>query len=83
LATFRPRLASAIEACGITSPIQNLGELYGRACEISVGVEEDENGEYAAKNKVTKVRPVSAKPGNGSGNSAAAKNRPFDDAVPF
>jgi Protein of unknown function (DUF669) len=65
----RQRFKDVCSACGIVDPVTDLEVLKYKKCTVSVGTEEDKNGEYEPKNKVTRVVPYVA-PWNGvRGNS--------------
>jgi hypothetical protein len=74
----RQKFKDVCFACGITDPVTDLDVLLHKPCSIYVGVEHDKSGEYADKNKVTKVLPlVTAAKGNGK------EVVPFNDEVGF
>jgi hypothetical protein len=76
----RQKFKDVCSGCGIVDPVTDLSVLYSKPCEIWVGIEQDEAGEYPPKNKVGKVRPVGT---TKDGNGAVKGKAPFNDEVPF
>ena len=74
----RQRFKDVCDACGLSQSFKDLTLLYDKPCTIWVRVEEDPNGQYPDKNRVGKVKAITAKGGNG-----AAEKAPFDDAIPY
>jgi hypothetical protein len=67
-------------ACGITSPITDVGVLDGKRATLVVGIEKDKTGEYPDKNRIKRVMPYA--PG-ANGPNGPVKDVPFNDEVPF
>ena len=67
----RQRFKDVCSACGITEPVTDLDVLTYKPCTINVGIEQDKNGEYPDKNKVSRVMPVVA---NWNGSRELLKN---------
>jgi hypothetical protein len=72
----RQRFKDIADGCGVTGQITDLSVLHGKRCLVGVKIEVDPNGEYAPKNRITRVRKIEA---------AATKTngKPFDDKLPF
>ena len=64
-------------ACGITSPITDVGVLDGKRATLVVGIEKDNAGEFPDKNRIRRVTPYAP------GANGQAKSVPFNDEVPF
>jgi hypothetical protein len=74
----RRKFKDLADACGITGQITDLSVLLNKPLLVSVKIEEDESGEYAPKNRVTRYKKIeAAKKTNGG-----AKDDPSDD-IPF
>jgi hypothetical protein len=65
-------------SCGLTGKITDLEVLKFKKCLIKVGVEKNKDGQYADKNRVTRVDPYTA-PVNGGGPAGTDLN----DKIPF
>jgi hypothetical protein len=72
----RQQFKDIVDACGLVEAFTDLTLLYNKPCLVHVGIEEDEAGKYPPKNKVVRVKPISAKGGNGA-------EKPFSDSIPF
>jgi hypothetical protein len=72
----RQKFKDICDATGTTTAVTDLSVLRNKSCWIQVGIEEDETGEYAPKNKVVRVRAL-AKPSNSNGEKP-----PFNDGLP-
>ena len=77
----RGKFKDIASACGITDAITDLSVLCHKPVWVTVKIQEDETGEYPDKNRVTRVKPISAaKPkavrANGDG-------KPFNDEIPY
>jgi hypothetical protein len=75
----RQRFKDICDACGLTEAFKDLTLLYNKLHTIFVVIEESADGRYPPKNRVSSVKGISAK----SGNGAAEKKAPFDDSIPF
>ena len=65
-------------ACDVTEAITDLAVICQKPCSVSVGIEQDKDGAYPPKNRVTRVKKIGeAKKANGN------DGKPFDDEVPF
>jgi Protein of unknown function (DUF669) len=73
----KQRLKDVAVACGWTEPLRDLTVLHGKPCMISVKIESDPEGEYAPKNRVTRVKKIEAAKPNGGGKAD------FNDPIPF
>jgi Protein of unknown function (DUF669) len=58
MAFGRGRIKALCSACGITDAVTDVGVFCYKPCLIQVGIERDKTGEYADKNKVTKILPL-------------------------
>jgi hypothetical protein len=74
----RQQFKDICDACGITDAFTDLTLLYNKPCSIWVRIEEGD-GQYPPKNEVGKVKPVSAKGGNGP----VKEKVPFNDTISF
>jgi hypothetical protein len=52
----RQKFKDIATACGITDQITDLSVLLNKPCLVSVKIEEDDSGEYAPKNRITRVK---------------------------
>jgi hypothetical protein len=74
----RQKFKDIATACGITDQITDLSVLLNKSCLVSVKIEEDDSGEYAPKNRITRVKKIGeAKKPNGSAKSE------LNDEIPF
>ena len=64
-------------ACGITSPITDVGVLDGKRATLVVGIEKDKAGKFPDKNRIRRVLSYAPR-ANGQ-----ARDVPFNDEVPF
>jgi len=71
----RRKFKDIADACGIKEAITDLSVLRNKPCLITVKIENDDNGEYAPKNVVTRVRAIKTTT-NGNGPE-------LNDAIPF
>jgi hypothetical protein len=74
----RRKLKDIAVACGVTEAITDLAVICHKPCMISVKIETDDSGEYAPKNRVTRVTPIAVPKSNGAGAKAD-----YDDKIPF
>src|SRR5262249_32304531 len=74
----RQKFKDIAAACGITDQITDLSLLLNKPCLIGVKIETDQSGEYAPKNRVTRVKKIGDAP---KANGDAKKD--FDDKIPF
>ena len=75
----RQRFKDICDACGLHEAFRDLTLLYDKPCLVHVYIEEDRLGQYPPKNRINRVKPISAKGGNGAAESTAD----FNDALPF
>jgi hypothetical protein len=75
----RERFKDVCDACGISEPVTKLGVLQYVPCILSVVVEKDKTGAYPDKNKVARVRPVTAGGNGGAPARASANEIPWDN----
>jgi Protein of unknown function (DUF669) len=75
----RQRFKDICDACGLTQSFRDLTLLYDKPCTIWVRIEEDRDGRYPPKNRVGRVKAITAKSAIGAGENKAA----FNDEVPF
>jgi len=54
----RQRIKDLCDACGIRERVTDVNVFCHKPCQITVGIEEDKNGEYDPKNKVVRVKPL-------------------------
>jgi hypothetical protein len=75
----RRKFKDLADACGVAGQITDLLVLLHTPLLISVKIEEDESGEYAPKNRVTRYKKIEAakKPNGGDGKAD------FDDDINF
>jgi hypothetical protein len=73
----RRRLKDTAEACGVKDSITDLTVLQNKPCLVTVKIEEDPDGQYAPKNRVTRVRPITKEPPKANGKPD------FDDKINF
>jgi len=73
----RQKFKDVCDACGLTESFKDLTLLYDKPCSVWIRIEEDKTGQYPDKNRVGRVKAITAK---GSNGAAAA---PLDDAIPF
>ena len=73
----RRKLKDIADACGVKDSITDLSVLLNKPCSIYVKIEQDDAGEYPPKNRVGRVKPITA-PGKTNGGKPA-----FNDAIPF
>jgi hypothetical protein len=74
----RQRFKDIAVACGITEQITDLSVLLNKPCLVSVKIETDDSGEYAPKNRVTRVKKIGDTTKVDGGNT-----KPFNDEIPF
>ena len=53
----RQRIKDLCDACGIRERVTDVSVFLHKPCEITVGIEEDKNGQYDPKNIVRRIRP--------------------------
>ncbi|HVI14388.1 MAG TPA: DUF669 domain-containing protein [Pseudolabrys sp.] len=76
----RQKLKDIAVACGVTEQITDLSVLRLKPCLVSVKIETDDTGEYAPKNRVTRVKKIGdAKPKANGGDI----EKEFNDKIPF
>jgi hypothetical protein len=73
----RRRLKDTAEACGVKDSITDLTVLQNKPCLVTVKIEDDPDGQYAPKNRVTRVRPITKEPPKANGKPD------FDDKINF
>jgi hypothetical protein len=56
----RGKFKDIATACGITDAITDLSVISHKPCWVSVKIESDKDGKYPDKNRVTRVKPISA-----------------------
>jgi hypothetical protein len=78
----RAKLKDIAVACGVTDAITDLSVICHKPCWIAVKIESDDTGQYPDKNRVGRVKPISAAKPKPATNGATAKPD-FDDKVPF
>ena len=75
----RQKFKDIATACEVSQQITDLSVLLNKPCLVSVKIEEDPDGQYAPKNRVTRVKKIeAAKKPNGGGTK-----KDFDDTIPF
>jgi hypothetical protein len=78
----RQKLKDICDACEAKGALTDLKVLLSRPCMLYLVIEQDQNGEYPPKNRVSRVRPI-AKPNVAIGNGAARPVKPeFNDDIP-
>ena len=75
----RQKFKDIATACGIAEQITDLSVLLHKPCFIGVGIEADESGQYAPKNKVGRVKKIGDAP---KANGASSKTE-LNDEIPF
>jgi hypothetical protein len=70
-------------ACGITAAFNDLTMLNNKPCLIFMRIEEDKNGDYPPKNRVTKVKPIATAKPAAEPAAKPADKPPFNDEVPW
>jgi len=73
----RQKFKDLADACGVKEAITDLSVLQGKRCLIFVKIETDPNGEYPPKNKVARVKPITAEAPKTNGKAD------FDDELPY
>jgi hypothetical protein len=74
----RRRIKDLCVACSITEKVTDVSVFCHKPCEITVGIEEDKNGEYDPKNKVTRIKPLVV-----LNEPVKAAHEPFNDKIEF
>jgi hypothetical protein len=74
----RQKFKDIATACDVTGQVTDLSVLLNKPCLVSVKIEEDDNGEYPPKNRVTRVKKIGDKPKANGGTKSD-----FDDKIPF
>ena len=66
-------------ATGVVDAITDLSVICHKPCWVAVKIESDDTGQYPDKNRVGRVKPISAaKPAKANGDG-----KPFDDEIDF
>src|SRR6516164_11152844 len=73
----RRKLKDIADACGVKDSITDLTVLLNKPCLISVKIETDDSGEYPPKNRVGRVKPITAPAKTNVVKPA------FNDQIPF
>jgi hypothetical protein len=74
----RAKFKDIASACDVTEAITDLSVICHKPCMVSVKIEEDDSGDYAPKNRVTRVTKIGeTKKANGN------DGKPFDDEIPY
>jgi hypothetical protein len=77
----RQKFKDIATACGITEQITDLSVLRLKPCLVSVKIETDATGEYAPKNRVTRVKKIGeAKPAPKTNGGVDPE---MNDKIPF
>ena len=77
----RQRVKDLCDACGINDKVTDVSIFLHKPCEITVGIEEDKNGQYDPKNIVRRIKPLIVL--NAPLPTAPGEKVPFDDEVTF
>jgi hypothetical protein len=77
----RQRVKDLCDACGINDKVTDVSVFLHKPCEITVGIEEDKNGQYDPKNIVRRIKPLIVL--NAPQPTAPGEKVPFDDEVKF
>lgn len=74
----RRKFKDIADACGVTGQITDLSVICHKPCLVSVKIETDDSGEYAPKNRITRVKKIGDTPKTDGGSEP-----PYNDAIPF
>ena len=78
----RGKFKDVAVACGITEAITDLSVLCHKECWVTVKIESDDTGQYPDKNRIARVKPISAaKPGVTKANGDGKPDP--NDEIPF
>jgi hypothetical protein len=56
----RAKLKDIAVACGVTEAITDLSVICHKLCSVAVKIESDNTGQYPDKNRIGRVKPISA-----------------------
>jgi hypothetical protein len=84
----RAKLKDIAVACNVTEAITDLSVLCHKPCWVTVKIESDDTGQYPDKNRIGRVKPISAAKSNvlklaATGTNGAASKPEFEDKIPF
>jgi len=77
----RQRIKDLCDACGIRERVTDVNVFCHKPCQITVGIEEDKNGEYDPKNKVARIKPLVVL--NAPLSPSPGEKVKLDDVIPF